>query len=60
MSAAPVGGVAGALMSAAAYKEALNTLMGKVILVKSILTITDPLQQPIASCIDMKTGEWSF
>jgi hypothetical protein len=60
MSGASVGGVVGALMSAAAYKEALNTLMGKVILVKSIPYITDPIQQPIASCIDMKTGEWSF
>lgn len=60
MSGAPVGGITGALISVEAYKAALNTLMDKVILVKSIPYITDPLQQPIASCIDMKTGEWSF
>ena len=56
MTGASVGGIAGGMIALSAFDE----LKSKQLLVKSIPYISDPVKQPLASCIDMKTGELSF
>lgn len=55
-----VGGITGGLVGGTAVALAANAAKGKQLLVKSIPYITKPNKQPVASCIDMKTGELSF
>jgi hypothetical protein len=52
-----IGGLAGGMYTLAANANNVN---GKPLLVKSIPYISIPEKQPEATCIDMKTGEFSF
>lgn len=54
------GGITGGLVGGAAVSLIANAAKNKLLLVKSIPYITKPNKQPVASCIDMKTGEFSF
>lgn len=54
------GGIAGGLVGGAAVSLIANAAKNKLLLVKSIPYITKPNKQPVASCIDIKTGELSF
>ena len=55
-----IGGVTGGLLGAMAYRDVLKAEKDKYILVRSYPYITEPDEQPIATCINMRTGEWSF
>jgi hypothetical protein len=57
MAAAQVGGIAGGLIAYNAYNQARAK---QQLLVKSIPYINEPDKLPVATCIDMKTGEFSF
>lgn len=57
MAAAQVGGIAGGLMAYDAYNRAKAK---QQLLVKSIPYINEPDKIPVATCIDMKTGDFSF
>ena len=55
-----MGGIAGGVVGGAAVGLAVNAAKNKLMLVKSIPYINKPAKQPVASCIDMRTGEFSF
>ena len=55
-----MGGIAGGVVGGAAVGLAVNAVKNKLILVESIPYITKPAKQPVASCIDMETGAFSF
>jgi hypothetical protein len=55
-----MGGLAGGVIGGTAVSLAASAAKNKLMLVKSIPYITKPAKQPVASCIDMKTGEFSF
>jgi len=55
-----MGGLAGGVIGGTAVGLAANAAKNKLMLVKSISYITKPAKQPVASSIDMKTGEFSF
>jgi hypothetical protein len=55
-----MGGIAGGIIGGAAVGLAVNAVKNKLILVESIPYINKPAKQPVASCINMETGEFSF
>lgn len=55
-----LGGIAGGVVGGTVVGLAASAAKNKLLLVKSIPYITKPSKQPVASCIDMKTGELSF
>lgn len=55
-----LGGMAGGVVGGMAAGLAVSALKNRLLLVKSIPYITKPAKQPVASCIDMKTGDLSF
>lgn len=55
-----VGGVAGGIVGGTAASLIANAAKNKLLLVKSIPYITSPGKQPLASGIDMRTGEFTF
>jgi len=55
-----MGGIAGGMVGGTVVGIAVNAAKNKLMLVKSIPYITKASKQPVASCIDMKTGELSF
>ena len=55
-----MGGIAGGAVGGIVVGVVANAAKNKLLLVKSIPYIIKSNKQPVASCIDMKTGELSF
>jgi hypothetical protein len=55
-----MGGIAGGVVGGAVVSLAASAAKNKLLLVKSIPYITKSNKQPVASCIDMNTGDFSF
>ena len=55
-----MGGVAGGVIGGTVVGLAATAAKNRLMLVKSIPYINKPSKQPVASCIDMDTGEFSF
>ncbi len=55
-----MGGMAGGIIGGTAVSLAANASKNRLMLVKSIPYINKPAKQPVASCIDMDTGEFFF
>ena len=53
-------GFAGGVFMSSAVSITIIFISGKPLLVNSIPYIDDPKEQPLATCIDMETGEFSF
>lgn len=55
-----MGGIVGGVAGGVTVGLVANASKNKLLLVKSIPYITNPNKQPVASCIDMKTGQIGF
>ena len=51
---------AGAIVGGVMYYQAHADAVSRQLVVKSIPYITDPNKRPVATCIDMETGDFSF